>query len=275
MAVIPGTIYDDNSTVGPDGNFHPSIYGTDQDDDIFSYEGNDIVYAGAGNDYVDGWEGNDQLYGGTSSNPNETGTGNDSLVAWYGEDTLYGQDGDDWLDGSYDNDNLFGGDGNDILGNPVSREGVGGEPGNDNMYGEGGSDKLYGGNGNDFLSGTNSGVTGEIDILTGGSEADTFVLGYNSTIGSSYVYYLATNSHAVITDFQHSEGDKIRIGGTIGDYRLDRPDTTIYGEYGSSMLPDTGIFRGSDLIAIVQDVDLTNPNLDLGQVFTSFAGHGG
>jgi hypothetical protein len=95
-------------------------------------------------------------------------------------------------------------------------------------------------------------------------------LGYNSKYGPSYVYYLAKESHAIITDFRHSEGDKIRIGGTIGDYRL---DMTMDLGVGSDMLADTGIFRGSDLIAIVQDVDLTN--LDLGQVFTSFAGHGG
>lgn len=32
MATIYGTIYNDNNTFDPDGNFHPSIVGTEESD---------------------------------------------------------------------------------------------------------------------------------------------------------------------------------------------------------------------------------------------------
>ncbi|MEW5859255.1 MAG: calcium-binding protein [Cyanobacteriota bacterium] len=234
MATIYGTTGNDN---GIDNSI---IYGIQEDDDIFALEGNDIVYAGAGNDYVDGWTGDDTLYGGTTSDPNEIGTGNDVLVAWYGDDNLYGQDGDDWLDGSYDDDRLYGGEGNDILGNAYLQ----GEPGNDIMYGGKGNDQLYGGSGEDVLVGGQRGNHIEIDVLTGGSEADKFLLGdYHGNLYS----VAGNNDYARITDFKKGQ-DSVHLDQ--GNYTL--------GASPISGISGTAIYAGTELIGILEGVDQSN-----------------
>jgi Ca2+-binding RTX toxin-like protein len=88
---------------------------------------------------------------------------NNVLKGYYGNDALYGFEGDDDLFGGNDTDSLYGGTGNDHLF---------GEAGKDWLYGEAGLDTLDGGADNDFLDG---GRDGYVDVLKGGSGADTFV----------------------------------------------------------------------------------------------------
>lgn len=122
MANINGTIYDDNSTVGPDGNFHSALFGTEGNDSIFGDEGNDVMIGAGGDDVVDGW------------------TGNDAVVGWGGNDTLLGFDGDDtlgdWFHGEPGNDYLDGEAGNDVL------YGYGGGTEFDTLTGGGDADKF-------------------------------------------------------------------------------------------------------------------------------------
>jgi Ca2+-binding RTX toxin-like protein len=130
--------------------------------------------------------------------------------------------------------------------------------GNDEFYGGGGDDSIWGGNGSDYLDGgagndilNGKGVSvGEIDGLTGGAGADTFVLG-----DSSIAFYLGSNwdERASIFDFNLAEGDTIRLHGSASDYSF------IVGSYGwGTDAADTALYynnNGSyDLIAVIQDV---------------------
>lgn len=108
----------------------------------------------------------------------------------YGKTTT----GDDRIDGTLNNDDLSGDDGNDFI--------TGGR-GNDILNGDAGNDTLKGGDGDDQLTGG----TGK-DLLTGGTGADTFI--FNSTADSPAGQPTMRDS---ITDFSHSEGDRIDLSG--------------------------------------------------------------
>ncbi|MBR8829518.1 MAG: hypothetical protein DSM107014_16750 [Gomphosphaeria aponina SAG 52.96 = DSM 107014] len=86
------------------------------------------------------------------------------------------------------NNSLTGNSGNNILD---------GAAGNDIMAGGGGNDNLLGGDGNDQLTGSAGN-----DILTGGAGADWFI--FNAT----------TDRLDTITDFNASQGDRIRISAS-------------------------------------------------------------
>ena len=171
---------------------------------------------------------------------------------WYGRE-LWGLGGDDLIFGwtasnpnLSTNDELYGDRApspGEIRYDPISNPP--GQPGNDWIYGGYGSDRLYGDAGNDYLDGAYGGSTDEVDQLTGGSGADTFGLGYTGSY--TEIKYLGSG-YAIITDFNPSEGDKFRIGGSISDYTV-RKDQNLQG----SDTLDTAIYRGTDLIAVVRD----------------------
>jgi len=73
-----------------------------------------------------------------------------------------------------------------------------GNAGDDILFGQGGDDKLYGGAGNDILIGGKGN-----DTLTGGAGADTFV------------WLKGDTGNDVITDFKHSEGDKLDLSDLL------------------------------------------------------------
>jgi Ca2+-binding RTX toxin-like protein len=192
---------------------------------------------------------------GTGNEIGNTITGNSAnniLEGLDGSDTLFGNGGDDILYGGADNDQLDGGEGNDLifgdevlggLSAPVGNDTLYGGNGNDLLYGGRGNDSLVGGSSNDFLSGAYSNSTTDLDTLTGGTEADTFDLGFNGFFGSEILYL--GDGYATITDFNACEGDKIRIGGSITDYILD-----LMGQ-------DTFIKLDGDLIALVQNTSVS------------------
>ena len=69
-----------------------TLIGTDQDDRIVPYGGNDIVYGGRGNDSVAHSFGDDMIKG---------GPGNDTLRGGRGTDVIYGGPGEDLIDCAY------------------------------------------------------------------------------------------------------------------------------------------------------------------------------
>ena len=213
-------------------NFDDYIVGNEFSNSLFGDDGNDTLLGGAGNDYLDGWFGDDYLNGEAGNDTLLGYYGNDYLDGWTGNDYLYGEAGNDTLLGYYGNDYLYGGAGNDNLY---------GEAGDDTLNGEAGDDNLYGG-GYGYDS-------GEYDILTGGSGADTFVLG--DAWGSFYLdsSYKGWGSYATITDFDWTEGDKIQVFGSASDYTL-----TPFGN-------GTDINYQGDLIGYVENV--TYPDIIL------------
>lgn len=226
----------------------------------------ETLYAAEGGDWYGrelwGLGGDDILYGWPLSNPNLSTDdeiygdrrpapgeiqydpianppgqpGNDVIYGGGGNDLLYGDEGDDLIFG----DLAFGGfsvsEGRDILDGGL---------GNDWLYGGGGNDTLKGGFDDDYLDGAFGGTTSEVDTLTGGLGRDTFGLGYTGSY--TEIKYLGPG-YAIITDFQASQGDKIRIGGSRSDYTLNKQQNL----EGSEAL-DTAIYRYGDLIAVIQD----------------------
>jgi Ca2+-binding RTX toxin-like protein len=175
---------------------------------------------------------------GTAGTGNELAnsiTGNalaNTLDGEAGRDELFGLSGNDTLNGGADNDTLWGGTGDDSL------------------LGGGGSDRLIGYGGGFDLSG---GFSLEFDTLDGGTAAgvaDTFVLGTANTL-----YYTRSllvfggggvEEYATITNWQ-PEIDKIELTGQASDYTL-----TGAAFSGGAEL-DALIYKGDDLIAVVQD----------------------
>ena len=200
--------------------------GNNLDNAIQGNSNNNLLIGNAGSDKLYGRDGSDSLLGGLGEDSLSAGSGNDVLQGGDDSDRLYGESGNDFLSGGNDNDLLYGGLDNDTL---------------------------LGGAGADLLVGY-SGSANEKDILTGGSGGDRFVLGSQL----EGIYYLEANSgvlttsslgsYATITDFQQSQGDKIQINGSIGDYRIVKSQN-----FGGKSALDTAIYRGNDLIAIVQD----------------------
>jgi Ca2+-binding RTX toxin-like protein len=217
------------------GDAEDSMLGGDGDDTIWADYGNDTVNGGAGIDRLDGSHGNDSLAG---------GMGNDSLWGYTGRDTLLGGAGDDLLDGHDDNDRMDGGSGADTL--------YAGS-GDDVLHGGFGADRLSASSGDDILvSRSDAGeplpalggarilpaFTGaSADTLSGSSGADLFRfeltlnttatvagrhLNPNGTVNWAGVATENATRHAhwvdgigadMITDYRHSEGDRISIAG--------------------------------------------------------------
>ncbi|MGF1513621.1 MAG: calcium-binding protein [Elainellaceae cyanobacterium] len=275
------------------------IYGLGDSDRLFGRGGNDIIFGDRprfrsqnpgvpGSDYIRGGRGNDRLFG---------EDGNDSLFGDSGNDYLSGGDGGDRLFGGRGDDRLFGGDGRDVmeggLGIDILRGGSGdddlygnegddilvGQKGNDRLYGDEGSDRLISGSGKDVLLGVESSVgqpgLGEIDVLTGGSEADKFILGQ---IGKAYYDdgVLASdgvNDYALMTDFAVGE-DVIQLKGNQGYFVQDVTlgsvsGAGIYMNKGLVVGLDGGFFQARELVGVVQGVDSTALTINSGNPLTT------
>ncbi len=105
----------DNQIVGSDDNeliqgFNGNdiLSGSGGRDLIVGDNGDDALQGGAGLDLLIGGSGNDSLGGGSEDDDLVGGSGNDSIVGAGGSDFLIGMDGDNLLDGGADNDLLIG-----------------------------------------------------------------------------------------------------------------------------------------------------------------------
>ena len=162
------------------------------------------------------------------NNTAQTGQrGNDDFIGTDGADFFQGFRGDDDIFGNGGDDELYGGRGDDFV--------VGGS-GNDIVNGDRGDDILVG------VSVTNAvnPVSNQIDLLTGGFGDDMFVLGDTS---QSYYVDPTSPDYAVITDYTAGE-DIIVLHGSASSYSL--------GTTSTGLPTGTGIFQGSELVAIVQ-----------------------
>ncbi|MEZ0470990.1 beta strand repeat-containing protein [Luteimonas salinilitoris] len=133
------------------------VLNSEDNDDIYGYQTDDIITGNADNNWLVGRGGNDTLSGGA------------------GSDSLSGDDGDDVLSGDDGNDSLSGGAGNDILNGGADNDRIEGGSGNDRIDGGSGNDDLIGGSGNDvYVFGNGSGQdyirnydsdVGRLDVL--------------------------------------------------------------------------------------------------------------
>lgn len=239
-------------------------YGYGGNDNLRGGEGNDTLIGGAGNDYLQGNGGSNTLRGGAGADQFDLGysvfSGN------FGVDTVkdfrHHQGDTIGVYGSYSNysldktQNLSGGTALDtaiyygdtlvgilqdttrvsllrdfifVFNGSLGDDTLIGDDANDLLQGFGGNDSLDGGAGNDTLNGGFGNNT-----FTGGAGADTFNI---------YISYYTT-----ITDFSHTQGDKIIVHGSLSDYSLDQTQNLS----GGSAL-DTAIYYNYNLIGILQD----------------------
>lgn len=163
------------------GSLNDYFLGMGGIDDIFVYDGNDYVDAGADHDSINGGTGDDTLLG---------GSGDDFLKGEDGADSLVGGDGNDNLTGDRFiafNDTLVGGAGNDYLSDNYGNNRLDGGSGADGLRGGVGNDTLLGGSENDTLSGDDGN-----DSLDGGTQNDRILggAGNDRLIGNSGNDYL-------------------------------------------------------------------------------------
>ena len=196
----------------------------------------------------------------TFSNPD----GPDSLVfADIERLNVTGTNQDDRLVGTHNTFQLFGRLSNqNVRGDDV----LDGNGGNDILIGYDGDDVLLGGSGDDILIGSDPNLNTvleipdetEIDILTGGTGADLFVLGVER--GSSYTSFLSTeqdhaaSNRAIIMDFTPAEGDRIQLYGAASDYRVEVDNGAILlfrfsPDNGDQLIGEIQNFTGFDLNA--------------------------
>lgn len=249
---------------GGDGNDY--LFGDVGNDSLDGGNGNDRLYGGGGNDTIKGGEGDDLLNGWYGNDSLNGGKGNDTLSGGAGNDYLFGDVGDDSLDGGNSNDRLYGGGGTDKIQGGEGNDLLNGWYGNDSLIGGAGNDNLSGGAGNDILIGVNplaaNPGTQEIDILTGGTGVNTFVLG-----NANNIYYdessiivndpnTVVNGYALITDFTSAE-DTIQLKGSV-NYKLENVALG-NGVSGRGIFVDSRGFLPDQLIGVIQGIQPFTP----------------
>jgi Ca2+-binding RTX toxin-like protein len=289
---ITYTAYDPTTGSGAfsDGRGNSVTYSGIERFDLSGGSGNDDLRGGNLNDRLSGNQGNDTLSGGDGNDrlAGEAGSdsrfGNDSLLGGNGDDFFEIYGGRDTIDGGAGSDDTIqvrydtkgnitytaydpttgsgafsDGRGNSVTYSGIERFDLSGGSGNDDLrggnlddllIGNSGNDILTGGAGNDILQGfSNSEASGkDLDTLTGGSGADVFVVGDVSNP------YLGTGN-VTVTDFSLEQGDRILLYQSADLYNLQ------LGSFGGSdSIQDTAIFSGTDLIGVVQDVNLIGTN---------------
>ncbi len=179
-----------------------------------------------------------------------------------------GSDGDDVLVGTFDpsaggvgglgstatlrgDDMLYGGLGNDLLI---------GNTGDDTLYG-GAGDDVISGQQNPFVDSENEG-TPEVDTLYGGDGADLFVLGAGDTVFyRNFIISDSSPNRAVIKDFDASEGDRVQLLGTAGDYVVQFDGTT------------AKIYHDENTDELIADIENT-PGFDLSTNYVTYVAAG-
>jgi Ca2+-binding RTX toxin-like protein len=171
-----------------------AMYGVAGDDSLVGLAGADLLQGGEGNDTLDGGSGDDVIFG---------GDGNDYILGGPDFSRVNGNKGDDSIVGSSTvGDWLMGGQGNDVLQAQSSTGAniINGNMGADTITGGSGPDTLRGGQGDDVIHGGpgDDVIFGDLgtNTLTGEAGADAF----RNAAGPGL---------SVITDFNHSQGDRI------------------------------------------------------------------
>ncbi|CAM3386924.1 Ca2+-binding protein, RTX toxin-related [Paracoccus aminovorans] len=184
------------------GESNISATGSDHDNSLIGYLGNNRLYGNDGDDHLSGSYGNDTLYGGGGNDTLNGGFGLDSMIGGAGNDIYYVDDlGDVVIEGSNggedtinsaisinldrpndayanvehvvlqgtENINAYGSVSDNSLTGNRGNNLLNGRAGNDSIVGAAGNDTLYGEAGNDILNG-GAGV----DSMVGGTGNDIY-----------------------------------------------------------------------------------------------------
>jgi Ca2+-binding RTX toxin-like protein len=257
-------------------------------DNLSGGDDNDIISGGAGVDTITGGIGDDTLNSGTSDGTLgvydrvDGGTDTDTLVLDYSGKAYYAglvvnsqnlvTGGGDFSaqvnTGNYLGQNAAH---DRVVYSNIEKFNITGTDKADNISGGNSADRLVGGKGNDTIIGnagndtiigidskdTNPG-NAEIDTFTGGLDNDIFVLAAN---GKDFYATSGNGDYAKITDFSITQ-DVIQLRGAATDYSVTA--TTIGGSLpavGGVIPPNTALYRGTELIAVLQGVSSASVNL--------------
>ncbi|MEH2435881.1 MAG: calcium-binding protein [Nostoc sp.] len=312
---INGTLGDDTivgwasggNVTSPSGN--DTLNGLAGNDSLAGGTLNDSLIGGSGNDTLDGGTGSDILDGGTgddtyiidsssdtireainsgtdsvrSSITYTLGANLENLTLRFTSNAINGTGNslNNFINGNDFNNTLNGRAGDDTLDGNLADDILNGEDGNDSLQGGPGNDVLNGGAGNDILIGVYPGSllppgVGETDILTGGTGADTFVLG-----DAANIFYDDNNStntgfadFATISDFDSSQ-DKIQLKGTPQDYRLQvaGSNTRIFSQQPGQVNELIGIVEGKNNLRLSSDDFLYYERENTGQATNNTLGN--
>ncbi|MDZ8227241.1 MULTISPECIES: calcium-binding protein [unclassified Nostoc] len=257
-----------------------SLAGGTLNDSLIGGSGNDILNGGTGIDILDGGTGDDTyiidsvsdtireaINSGTDSVRSSVtytlGANLENLILQFSSNAINGTGNslNNFINGNGFNNTLNGRAGDDTLDGNLADDILNGEDGDDSLQGGPGNDVLNGGAGNDILIGVYPGSllppgVGETDSLTGGTGADTFVLG-----DAANIFYDDNNStntgfadFATITDFDSSQ-DKIQLKGTPQDYRLQvaGSNTRIFSQQPGQVNELIGIVQGKNNLRLSSD----------------------
>lgn len=177
-----------------------NLTGSIHNDSLTGNGGNNLLDGGLGNDALAGGQGNDSyvIDVATDRVKELTGQGIDTILSTISY-SLVDTDGNGSNGGNVENLTLTGSAaingtgnklGNTLTGNSAANI-LTGNTGNDNLLGGGGADQLIGGSGQ--------------DTLTGGAGADRFKFNSVTETGAT------ASTRDIITDFSHSQGDKIDL----------------------------------------------------------------
>jgi hypothetical protein len=208
FVIYLGAAIASETVFGGDGG--DRLSGGDGDDHLFGYDGADTILGGDGDDYLEGGDGDDLLLG---------GSGDDVIKGGADDDEVYGGAGRDIIKTGAGNDVIVAssGDGSDVidagdeLGDSDTLD-MSAITQNISVYlSANGSGSAIAGGDTDTIKGIENVTTGsgddvlvassDVNILEGGSGADTFV-------------FTTVNSVAqpdVIADLNFSEGDRIDL----------------------------------------------------------------
>ncbi len=243
---------------------------------------NNTFIAGSGSDTINAGLGIDVVEGGSSDLNNndlltvdysveDIGTGISTTTDGFGKGRLYRRSLDDRdlldevtfsgierfnINGTSQSDQIEGSIGSDILTGNAGDDLLTGNRGNDFLSGGDGNDRLvgvYDSNNRNNLVLANFPGAGEVDTLTGGAGADTFVVGNRSQ--PFYVGQGGTDA-AIITDFNAAEGDVLELFGSANNYSIvfEDTDNIAVNIYYKNPL------GGNDLIAVLNGVANFNLN---------------
>lgn len=283
-----------NFTGGPGPDI---LVGTDNDDTIYGYGGNDVLTDGGGNDKVFGGNGNDTIHNLGGTDLFNGGSGRDKLVTdisdtgrftpqsfqvifdtvagvhgqratTAGRDTLKGIE-DFTLLGDFDVFVTTGDEKNVIrtdLGNDRINVGGGNDKvfaggGNDRIFGGDGDDQLYGGRGRDYIE-----AGGGDDKVFGGAGNDTLVMtgsGAQSFDGGSGVdtFKSATGDFgldaSLVIGVNLKTGEAGLVGGHANNDTVSRIENVVWSGYNNMELVGNG---GDNTLASGSGNDLLRGN---------------
>lgn len=197
-----------------------NVFGTNQDDQIFSDASASRIEARGGDDFVTGGDGIDDILGEDGNDTLSGDNGADSLRGGLGQDSINGGEGNDFIQSEQGADTVFGDAGDDTISGGSGADLIDGGVGADSINGDAGNDTVRGGDGNDqitALSGQNSlqGDAGD-DSISGGDNVDEIFggIGSDELTGNAgndrFRYDTVGEGGDTITDF-NSGNDKFLI----------------------------------------------------------------